>query len=241
MAEKFFTFFSNRMFSLDLSYLRRIEKRTTLADILREPKFVEAQNLFFSTVKALGGTVDFDIADMREVHAIAALGTEVKNKHVLDIGCGSTEPYVLENTFRDSYPPFFAEMLVMRGAKVTGIDIRTNPTAHYDHRVLDLTKQDWKQSLRPSYDIIACFNVFNAPSSPFEHDALLCERLLDDLRGLLSSDGLLIVTLRDDLFSEQLSKEQQHTQIQSYASSKKLNLLHCDGNCAWMKPIEEAN
>ncbi len=215
------------MFSLDLHYLRRIVAHPDLAVLLHDKKFLEAQELFFSVVADLGGIVDFDIADMREVHAVAALGDEVRGSRVLDIGCGSTEPYVLTDTFRDRYPPFFAEMLAKRGAHVTGIDIRPNPGAHYDHRVLDLTQPDWSQGLESPYDLIVCFNLFNAPESPFEHDAPLCDRIMDDMRRLLSSDGLLIVTLRDDMFDE----------AEAYVASKKFELIHRDGNCVWVRPL----
>lgn len=215
------------MFSPDLPYLRRIAAHPDLAVLLHDKKFLEAQELFFSVVNSLGGTVDFDIADMREVHAVAALGEGIKGSHVLDIGCGSTEPYVLTDTFRDRYPPFFAEMLTKRGAHVTGIDIRPNPGAHYDHRVLDLTRPDWMQALEPQYDLIACFNIFNAPKSPFEHDAALCDRIVDDMRGMLTPEGMLIVTLRDEMFE----------QAESYVTSKKFELLHRDGNCVWVRPL----
>ena len=177
--------------------------------------------------------MDFDIADMREVHAVAALGEQVKGMRVLDIACGSPEPYVLEDTFRDRYPPFFAEMLVTLGADVTGTDIRPNGTASYDHLMLDLTKNDWAKSLGPPYDIIACFNVFNAPESPFEHNVPLCDRIMMDMRNLLSPDGLLIVTLRDDLFEGAESKRL----VESYCEQNKFSVIHCDGNCAWLTPL----
>lgn len=215
------------MFSPDFAYLRRIKERSSLADILHEPKFLTAQELFFSVVSELKGSIDFDIADMREVHAIAALG-DVKGVCILDIGCGSTEPYVLEDTFRDRYPPFFAEMLTKLGATVTGTDIRPNPTANYEHRVLDCTKGDWMKALQPPYDIVAALSLFNAPDSPFEHDAELCDRLMDDMHALLKPDGLAIVTLRDDLFS-------QPENAAAYVASKNFTLLHLDGNCAWVK------
>ncbi len=208
----------------DLPYLRRIADRESPAAILSEPKFLEAQKLFFSVVKDLGGTVDFDIADMREVHAIAALG-DVRGKHVLDIGCGSAEPYVLSDTFRDRYPPFFAEMMTKLGANVTGIDSRKNPSATYDHKVIDLTKKNWRKSLDPPYDIIACFNLFNAPESPFEQDTNLCDRIMDDMHALLAPTGLLIVTLRDETVDPK-----------AYVESKKFTLLHLDSNCAWASP-----
>ncbi len=211
----------------DLTYLRRIAVHPDLAVLLHDKKFLEAQRLFFSVVDDLGGTVDFDIADMREVHAVAALGEGVKGRRVLDIGCGSTEHYVLTDTFRDRYPPFFAEMLSKRGAHVTGIDIRPNPGAHYDHRVLDLTQEGWMQALEPPYDLIACFNIFNAPESPFENNAALCDRIMDDMRGLLAPDGLLIVTLRDEMFAE----------AEAYIASKKFELLHRDGNGVWVRPL----
>lgn len=213
----------NIRMNIDLPYLQRIAKRESPASILTEPKFLEAQKLFFSAVKDLGGTVDFEIADMREVHAVAALGN-IKGKRVLDIGCGSIEPYVLGSTFRDRYPPFFAEMMTKLGAEVTGIDMRKNPTAEYDHRVLDLTKKNWMKILKPPYDIIACLSLFNAPESPFEKNKNLCDRIMDDMHSLLAADGLLIVTLRDDMANPK-----------AYVQSKSFALLHRDGNCMWLQ------
>lgn len=199
--------------------------------LLRDQKFLAAQKLFFSVVSELGGEVDFDIADMREVHAVAALG-DVKGLKVLDVGCGSPEAYVLEDTFRDRYPPFLAEMLAKLGADVTGTDIRPNPKAGYRHLTLDCTKESWMKSFRAPYDIIACLSIFNAPKSPFEHEAALCDRMMDDMRSVLSPDGILIVTLRDDLFT---NKKQTENAAQTYVTSKGFSLQHLDGNCAWMK------
>ena len=176
------------------------------------------------------GTVDFDIADMREVHAVAALG-DVKGLQVLDIGCGSLEPYVLEDTFRDRYPPFLSEMLTRRGAHVTGVDSRPNPSATYDHRVLDLTTGDWTASLEPTYDIIACLSVFNAPESPFEHDAALCDRLMESMHDLVTPDGMLIVTVRDDLIASPTVEED----VAAYVASKGFTLLHREGNTVWLR------
>ena len=217
------------MFSLDLDYLRRIEIRDP-ATLLREPAFLKAQALFFSVIAAMGGSVDFEIADMREVHAITALG-DIKGLKILDVGCGSTEPYVLEDTFRDRYPPFFAEMAARLGADVTGIDIRPNLGAGYRHLTLDCTKETWMTSFRSPYDIITCLSIFNAPKSPFEHDDALCDRLMDDMRSVLSPDGILIVTLQDSLF-----KGDDHiAKAGEYVASKHFTLLHMDGNCAWMR------
>ncbi len=217
------------MIQPDFDYLRRVCRHVAPMALLREPKFLAAQDVFFSVVEKLGGSVDFDIADMREVHAVAALG-DVKGLRVLDIGCGSTEPYVLEDTFRDRYPPFFAEMLAQKGASVTGTDIRPNPTAGYKHLVLDSTKPEWVDSLKPPHDIVACLSLFNAPGSPFEHDSALCDRLLQQMRGLITDGGLLIVTLRDDLSTDE-------KRVKAYAEAQGLAVLHCDKNCAWLRVL----
>ncbi|HRH94023.1 MAG TPA: hypothetical protein PKV72_05845 [Candidatus Peribacteria bacterium] len=210
----------------DFEYLYRIRHQPAPMRLLREPKFLAAQDLFFSVVEKLGGSVDFDVADMREVHAVAALG-DVKGLRVLDVGCGSTGAYVLEDTFRDRYPPFLAEMLAAKGALVTGTDIRPNPGAGYEHLVLDSAKPDWVKALTPPYDIVACLSVFNAPGSPFEHDAALCDTLLKQMRSLVADGGLLIVTLRDDQSSDQ-------KRMRTYAQEHGLAVLHCDKNCGWM-------
>ncbi len=217
------------MLHTNLDYLRRILNATPAA-LLHEPQFLKAQTLFFSVVEGMGGEVDFDIADMREVHAVAALG-DVSGLRVLDIGCGSTEPYVLGDSFRDRYPPFFAEMMTRLGAKVTGLDTRPNPTAQYDHRIVDCTKPDWIRGLESPYDVIAILSLFNAPESPFENDPKLCDLLLEHARDLLSADGCLIATLRDDAFGAHGRSEDR---IRTDMSSKGLFLTHLDGNCAWL-------
>ena len=204
--------------TVDLDYLRRVRDREDLAALLHDRRFSDAQTLFFGVVKDLDGSVDFDIADMHEVHAVAAVAAHAKGARVLDLGCGSSEPYVLEDTFRDRYPPFFAEMLARLGARVTGVDIRPQRNAGYDHRVLDLADPAWTHSVEGPYDLVACFSLLNAPGSPFEHDPALCERLMSDMRGLLAPDGVAVVNLRDGSFDVPNGYE----------------LL--DGNCAWLSP-----
>lgn len=214
----------------DFDYLRRVRDRTDFAALLHDAKFLDAQKLFFAVVGQLGGSVDFDIADMHEVHAVAALADAARGSRVLDLGCGSTEDYVLEDTFRDRYPPFFARMLAQRGAIVTGIDTRPQADAGYDHLVLDLADPAWISAVKAPYDVIACFSLFNAPESPFEHDPALCDRLMDDMRGLLAPDGVVIVNLRDELFSESANE----AGARAYVQSKGFKLLYLDGNCAWL-------
>ncbi len=206
------------MDEISFDYLRRVRDREDLAILMHDARFLAAQELFFAVVKELGGAVDFDIADMHEVHAVAALAAHAKGLRVLDVGCGSSEDYVLEDTFRDRYPPFFAEMMARLGAHVTGIDIRPQTNAGYDHRVLDLVDPAWAKSVEGPYDVIACFSLFNAPESPFENDPALCDRIMDDMRGLLAPGGVIVVNLRDG----------------SFDTPKGYELLHLDGNCAWL-------
>lgn len=212
----------------DLDYLRRVRDRDDLAMLMHDRQFLESQELFFDVVKALGGTVDFDIADMHEVHAVAALAPVAKGLCILDVGCGSSEPYVLDDTFRDRYPPFFAEMMARLGAHVTGIDIRPQANAGYDHRVVDLVDHDWVNTVDGPYDVIACFSIFNAPESPFEHNAALCDRIMGDMRGLLAPDGFIVVNLRDELFGSGGNENA----IRTYVADRGFELMHLDGNCA---------
>lgn len=211
---------------IDTDYLTRIEKSDMRA-LLHEPKFLAAQKLFFSVTESLGGSIDFEIADMREVHAIASIMDDIKGKRILDVGCGSVESYVLNDDFRDRYPPFFAEMAIKLGADVTGIDIRENPKATYDHRACDLTDPSWTKEVDAKYDVIACLSLFNAPESPFEHDEALCDRVMDEMHHLLADDGILIVTLRDEIFTD------TSTQAKDYVEAHGFTFLHCHGNCVW--------
>lgn len=215
---------------VDFDYLRRIRDREDLVALMHDVQFLNAQKLFFDVVKELGGSVDFDIADMHEVHAVAALAARAKGMKVLDLGCGSSEDYVLEDTFRDRYPPFFAEMMARLGATVTGVDIRPQANAGYDHRVLDLVDPAWVSSVEGPYDVIACFSLFNAPESPFEHDAALCDRIMDDMRGLLAPGGVAVANLRDELFAESSNEDG----AKAYVERRGFVLLHIDGNCAWL-------
>jgi len=217
--------------TVDVAYLRRVRDREDLAALMHDGQFLDAQKLFFSVVAEFGGSVNFDIADMHEVHAVAALMSTAKGLRVLDVGCGSSEEYVLDDTFRDRYPPFVAEMLTRLGATVTGIDIRPQANAGYDHRVLDLVDPAWVAAVNGPYDVIACFSLFNAPESPFEHDPTLCDRLMTDMHDLLAPDGVVIVNLRDELFAESSNE----AGVQAYVESKNFRLLHLDGNCAWLR------
>lgn len=225
------------MLSIDLSYLQRIQAASNPSALLLEPAFLDAQELFFEVVREMGGSVDFDIADMREVHAIAALGSSEKGIKVLDVGCGSPEEYVLEDTFRDKYPPFFAAMLQKRGAQVTGVDIRPFPAATYDHRVLDITKPTWVEALQPQYDMVACLNIFNAPKSPFEHDVKLCERLTQDMMSLVQVGGILLLTLRDDVLDQKKDTSERKKLVESMYRSIGFQLLFLDQNCAWLQKM----
>ncbi len=223
------------MLPINLPYLERMRDAKNPSIFLTDASFLQAQDLFFSVVEDMHGEVDFEIADMREVHAVAALWGAMQGKTVLDIGCGSLEEYVLEDTFRDKYPPFFAEMMMKQGALVTGIDIRPNKSATYRHRVLDCTQSSWTSSLESSYDLIACFNVFNAPQSPFEQSASLCDQLLHDMKSLLSDDGILLLTLRDDLFLNPRTFEDRSLCSKEYASLHGFTILFFDGNGVWMR------
>lgn len=214
----------------DFDYLRRVRDREDLAALMHDGQFLDAQRLFFSVVADLKGEVDFDIADMHEVHAVAALAAHAKGARVLDLGCGSSEDYVLDDTFRDRYPPFFAEMMARLGATVTGVDIRPQEHAGYDHRVLDLVDPAWVHAVEGPYDVIACFSLFNAPESPFEHDAALCDRIMDDMHRLLVPDGVVVANLRDELFAESSNEEG----AKAYVENRGFDLLHIDGNCAWL-------
>lgn len=208
------------MDEIRFDYLRRIAQRTDPSALFLEPAFLDAQALFFAVVEAMGGSVDFDVADMHEIHAVAALAPVAKGLRVLDLGCGSSEGYVLEDTFRDRYPPFFAEMMARLGAIVTGVDIRPQPGAGYDHRVLDLADPAWAGAVGGPFDVVACFSLLNAPESPFEHDAALCDRLLAETKTLLAPGGVVIANLRDG----------------SFEIPEGYGLLHLDGNCAWLRP-----
>lgn len=215
----------------DFDYLRRVRDRGHIACLMHDRQFSDSQKLFFDVVNDLGGTVDFDIADMHEVHAVAALASIAKGLRVLDIGCGSAEPYVLEDTFRDRYPPFFAEMMARLGATVTGVDIRPQANAGYGHRVLDLVDPAWVKSVGGPYDVIACFSLFNAPKSPFEHDPALCDRIMADMRTLLAPGGVIVVNLRDVLFAESSNEEG----AKAYVESMEFEMAHLDGNCVWIR------
>lgn len=214
----------------DFDYLRRVRDRTDLAALLHDKKFLDAQALFFEVVGRFGGSVDFDIADMHEVHAVAALADVARGSRVLDLGCGSTEAYVLEDTFRDRYPPFFAEMMTQCGATVTGVDIRPQADAGYGHIVLDLSDPSWTSAVQGPFDVIACFSLFNAPESPFEHDPALCDRLMHEMHSLLAPEGIIVANLRDELFADSPNE----AGARAYVQSKGFELLHLDGNCAWM-------
>lgn len=219
----------------DQSYLQRIDALEAGEEqlLLLEPQFLQAQDLLFAAAKDLGGSFDFDIADMRETHIAAALENHVKGKKILDIGCGSTEKYVLEDTFRDRYPPLMAHMLATLGAKVTGIDIRPNPTAKYDHRVADLSQSSWIETIDPPYEIVLCLSLFNAPESPFEHNQLLCKKLMQEIASTVKPEGLLIATLPEELFPEQQSMEVWTKNAQSFLDESNLTLLHCGRSMVW--------
>lgn len=218
--------------SIDTSYLRRIDALQKPQDLLHEPQFLAAQDLLFEVIDQLNGSVDFDIADMRETHIVAALGDQISGRRILDVGCGSPEPYVLDDTFRDRYPPLLAAMLTNQGAMVTGIDSRPNPTATYDHRVADLADPQWMHQATAPFDIIVCLSVFNAPESVFQEDPSACLQLMTQMRSLLSQDGMLIATLPESVFAH-VPFAQWSKRARTYLQPLGYSLLHCGRHCVW--------
>lgn len=221
--------------SFDQSYLQRIDSLQAGDEqlLLLEPQFLQAQDLLFAVAKDLGGAFDFDIADMRETHIAAALGDNVQGKNILDVGCGSTGKYVLEDTFRDRYPPLMAHMLTKLGGKVTGIDIRPNPSAKYDHRVADISQSSWLETTNPPYDIVLCLSLFNAPESPFEYNQTLCKKLMKEISSTMQPNGLLIATLPEELFPESESVEVWAKNAQGFLDESNLTLVHCGRSMVW--------
>ncbi len=223
------------MLPFDKFYLQHIDSLQAGEEqlLLLEPQFLQAQDLLFAAANDLGGSFDFDIADMRETHIAAALGESVQGKKILDIGCGSTEKYVLEDTFRDRYPPLMAHMLMKLGGEVTGTDIRPNPSANYDHRVSDVSQSSWLEKTDPPYDIVLCLSLFNAPESPFEHNQILCKKLMQEIASTLQPGGLLIATLPEELFPEHQSMDVWAKNARSFLEESNLTLLHCGRSMVW--------
>lgn len=125
---------------------------------------------------------------------------------VLDIGCGALSLYTepdqdqdLLTQFYSDRPPIAAEMLQMLGAKTYGIDPRENCTADYDYQVaykhfsVDFPEiQEWLQSLKQTFDVLSCINLFSRQSFLLDHQTP--EDIADffkDLRRSLAPNGLL--------------------------------------------------
>ncbi len=225
------------MIDIDFDYLRRCDalEPNETQRLLADPQFLTAQEDLFATIHRIGGTVDFDIADMREVHISAALGTSVRDAHVLDIACGSMEEYVLDDTFRDRYPPLLAEMLEAQGAHVTGVDVRPNPGATYAHLTRDLTNAAWTDGLERQFDVTTCISLFNAPKSPFLSDLTACDTLLDQIRNTLKPNGVLIATLPDQLLLEDTPNEQRWKIADQYLQERGWHLLHIGKGMVWAR------
>lgn len=222
------------MFRLDQEYLDLCD--TAHSDpslLLRNSRFLESQSKFFSVLQDLEVTLDCDIADVREVHVMAALADQLKGATVIDVGCGSFEAYVKDSTdIRDNYPPLMAECLQRMGSSVTGVDIRPNAKASYDHRMLDVMKSDWTNGLA-TYDLVLCFSVFNAPDAQFRSNPSLCAKLMQDLSGILRPGGLMVLTLPEHLFPTDAPLSVWSDNVRCYLAPFGLRLVHCGRTAVW--------
>ncbi len=101
--------------------------------------------------------------------------SKIKNKKILDIGCGGTDTADTAFIFEQEALPAFALAASYYGAKVTGIDIgkQTHGTEEfYNHKRLDLTDMakkgdQLKRSVGDNFDIVVARRLIN-PGSPSE-------------------------------------------------------------------------
>jgi 2-polyprenyl-3-methyl-5-hydroxy-6-metoxy-1,4-benzoquinol methylase len=181
----------------DQQRIRALFGSGSLASLFEEkPELRNIRDVVFNVIREMGGTVapTTRLRSTETLVLLAALGEYVKDARILDVGCGSDSDYVLlSNDFSNRYPPVLAESAQRQGAQVTGIDWRENPSATYDHRVIDVSR-DWTAQIGAPYDIVACTALFNAPDSQFCRDDVKTRTLIRQLGETLSPEGVLFTS-----------------------------------------------
>lgn len=88
-----------------------------------------------------------------------ALGGDVKDKVVLDLGCGSTEP-----DGRRVYEPWLCRILYRLGAHPIGIDMRSLEGEEFEHYTGDMSdRTTFREIPSHSVDVASTFMVFDSP------------------------------------------------------------------------------
>jgi len=120
---------------------------------------------------------------------ITLLEESISGVNVLDVGCGSP----LNHEFGEyHFLPLVAEALQSRGAEVVGIDRYDNPSALYDHRVVDIRQLNWISNL-DIVDLIVCIDVMDDKNSGLHCRPGNVRRFLQTLKEVVSPRGAIFL------------------------------------------------
>jgi len=134
-------------------------------------------------------------------YLLFAVSGDLENKKILDLGCGSNNPY-LEGMgdFNDRmFEPWLCRGLLELGANPIGIDIGDLSKEKFEHYQLNLLEPNSLHFIPDnSIDIANSHELFNSPYLNFEHMGLnssgkkLKEILIPQLERIVKPKGLFI-------------------------------------------------
>ena len=134
---------------------------------------------------------DAEMSLIRQIYPLVALMPNLKDKTVLDLGCGSAS---IEAKFsylnHRMYEPWLCRALLEIGAKPIGVDINSNDGEKFENYIADFYKPNSLSFLRDnSVDIANAGAIFNLPG--FDEDKLR-KNLIPQLERIVKPEGFFV-------------------------------------------------
>lgn len=155
----------------------------------------------------------------------------VRDKRILDIGCGSYEQKIGCYSSSDGHLPWNSRVLAFAGANVDGIDIGSPLKKEpYNHITSDLLKNSLLALVqRNHYDAALCTSFFDSPIL----QRLITDRneqqrfrniLIQEIAGALKQEGVLFVDFPSPLTLAEVSGLEKVEDVEKYLNQVMGNL-----------------